>query len=144
MTKLTVFLAKLIGLYASIVGLIALLHKQETLAAINALGRSPGAFLIIGLAALIAGLAIVLRHNIWSGGPLAIIVTLLGWFILLRALLLALLPPESMLSLLDAIGLERFYSIYMGGDVLIGLWLTYSGFKARVADETAQGVSTAR
>jgi hypothetical protein len=28
---------------------------------------------------LLGGLAMVLAHNVWSGGPLPVIVTLIGW-----------------------------------------------------------------
>jgi hypothetical protein len=36
----------------------------------------------------------VLAHNIWSGGVLALIVTLVGWVTLIKSLSFLFLPPE--------------------------------------------------
>ena len=50
--------------------------------------------LILGVITLAAGLAMVLPHNIWSGGVLAVIVTLVGWLALIKGLFFLFLPPE--------------------------------------------------
>jgi len=54
------------------------------LAAIDELVRSHGLMLIGGSFNLAAGLAIVLGHNVWSGGALTVVVTLIGWLAALR------------------------------------------------------------
>jgi hypothetical protein len=38
--------------------------------------------LILGIITLAAGLAMVLAHNIWSGGALVVVITLVGWMAL--------------------------------------------------------------
>jgi len=43
---------------------------------------------LAGVIAVIAGLAMVLGHNVWSGGALPVIVTLVGWSTLIRPPLL--------------------------------------------------------
>ena len=43
---------------------------------------------------LASGVAMIVCHNAWSGGPLPVIVTLLGWLIFLKGLVLLLLPSE--------------------------------------------------
>ena len=51
--------------------------------------------LIAGVFTLFGGLAIVLLHNYWSGGALTVIITLLGWLTLIKAvLLLVFRPPD--------------------------------------------------
>jgi hypothetical protein len=45
--------------------------------------------------AVTAGLAIVIGHNVWSGGALLVIVTLLGWIILIRGVVLLFLSPSA-------------------------------------------------
>ena len=50
--------------------------------------------LILGVITLAAGLAMVLAHNIWSGGALVVVVTLVGWMALIKSLSFLFLPPE--------------------------------------------------
>jgi hypothetical protein len=38
----------------------------------------------------------VLGHNIWSGGALVVVVTVVGWITLVKSLLFLFLPPELM------------------------------------------------
>jgi hypothetical protein len=57
---------------------------------------------ILGLA---AGLAIVLGHNIWSSGLLALIVTL-GWVTLIRSIILLFLSPEAIGRFIKAVRAE--------------------------------------
>ena len=78
MLPLTVFLGKLIVLYCLIAALVLMTHKQRTVETVKALIRNPPLLLIVEVIALIAGLAMVLGHNIWSGGALPVIVTLIG------------------------------------------------------------------
>jgi hypothetical protein len=47
---------------------------------------------VMGLISLSAGLAIVLAHNIWSGGVLPVVVTICGWHADPRAPLRFLVP----------------------------------------------------
>ena len=50
---------------------------------VTALVHNPPLLLIVGMIGLIAGLAIVLGHNVWYGGMLPVVVTLVGWLILI-------------------------------------------------------------
>jgi hypothetical protein len=68
MLPLTLFLAKLIGLMFLVFSLLMAMNKRAMLATINELLRSRGLMLIGGSFNLAAGLAIVLGHNVWSGG----------------------------------------------------------------------------
>jgi hypothetical protein len=45
---------------------------------------------------LAAGLAIILGHNVWSGGTLPVIVTLVGWLIFAKGLVLLVVTPETL------------------------------------------------
>jgi hypothetical protein len=85
---LTIFLGKLIGLYCIIVALVLTAHKQSAIATVNALIRNPPLLLFVEVLGLAAGLAMVLGHNIWSGGVLPVVITLLGWLIAIRGAVL--------------------------------------------------------
>ena len=84
MPGLTVFLAKLIGLYCVLFGLAMASQKQAMIDLVAALMRNGPVLLIVEAIAVTSGLAIVMRHNVWSGGALPVVVTLLGWIILIR------------------------------------------------------------
>jgi hypothetical protein len=64
----------------------------------------------LALITLGLGLAMVLGHNRWSGGALPILVTLIGWGLLLRGLLLLFLPSAQVLGLVRALQFSTFFT----------------------------------
>ena len=129
MAKRTVFIAKLIGLYCIVYALAMFAHKQATVEAVNGLVHSPPALLILGVMTLAAGLALVLGHNVWSGGALTIVVTVIGWLALLKGLVFVLLPPDATIAYMAALNYEQLFYAYAAVTLLIGAYLTYAGFK---------------
>jgi hypothetical protein len=133
MRPLTVFLGRLLGLYTLITGLWLLADKQEAVSTIpDILGNRP-LMIILAIIALIVGLAIVLGHNIWSGGALTILVTLIGWISFLRGLLFLFLPAAATRQILEVMRFERLFYIYVAIPLILGVYLTYLGFTARAS-----------
>jgi hypothetical protein len=130
MSPLTVFLGKLIGLYCIIAALALMTHKQSTVASVKALIRNPPLLLLVEVIALIAGLAMVLGHEIWSGGALAVIVTLIGWLMTIRGVVLLALSEDVKLKLFDALRYEERFFVYMGVVLVLGIYLTFAAFSA--------------
>ena len=130
MPPLTIFLAKLLGLYCIIVALAMMMRKQSAIAALNALIRNPPLLLLAEVLGLAGGLALVLGHNIWSGGALPIVVTLLGWLMAIRGAALLAVSPDTTMRLFNALRYEERFYLYMGGTLLLGLYLTLAGFRA--------------
>jgi len=79
MSERTVFLSKLLGIYCILVGLSLAANKLAMLQMVTALVNDAPLLFVCGLAAVAAGLAIILSHNVWSGGAVPVIVTLVGW-----------------------------------------------------------------
>jgi hypothetical protein len=123
------FLSRLIGLFVILVALPLAMHKQATLETLTALVHNPPLLLILGMVFLATGLAIVLNHNIWSGGVLPVIVTLVGWVTLVRGLLLLSLSPEVLAGLMGIVHYEQLFSLYVVISLVLGAYLTYSGFR---------------
>jgi hypothetical protein len=94
MSSRTIFLSKLTGLYCVIIAISMMTRRQATVETVIALLQSQSMMLIVGIVALAAGLATVLLHNIWSGGALAVVVTLVGWITLIKSLFFLFVPPE--------------------------------------------------
>lgn len=59
MSHCTLFLSRLIGLYSVLVWLSMLMHRQATVATVNALTHSPPVLFITGVITLAAGLATI-------------------------------------------------------------------------------------
>ena len=94
MSPRTLFLSKLIGLYCILIALSMMTRNQATLGSVAAVLRDPSMMFVLGAITLIAGLAMVLMHNIWSGGALVVIVTLVGWMTLIKSLSFLFLPTD--------------------------------------------------
>jgi len=127
----TLFLSRLIGLYCLLVGLSMVSHKQLALEAVTALLQSPSLTLLLGLVILGASLGMVLAHNLWWSGTLALIITLIGWLALIKSLFLLFLNPgmESRL-VFGLLHYERFFYDYAAVSIALGIFLIYAGFTA--------------
>ena len=132
MKPLTVYLGRLLGLFTLITSFWLLVERQSTLSTIPALLGNRPAMVIFAIIALAGGLAIVLAHNIWSGGALPILVTLIGWVMLIRGVLFLFLPPEATLHILAAMQFERLFYIYLAIPFVLGIFLTYLSFSQRL------------
>jgi hypothetical protein len=129
MSGRTAFLSKLVGLYCILVPLAMILHKSESVATVTTLLRNPLAMFMLGIITVGAGLAMVLAHNVWSQGALAVVVTLVGWMALAKGLAFLFLPPGMEAALyLRTLHYERLFYLYMAIDLALGIYLTYSGF----------------
>jgi hypothetical protein len=129
-SRLTIFLSRLIGLFALLLALSLLTHKQATEVTLTALIHNPPLLLIFGMVWLAAGLAIVLGHNIWSGGTLPVLVTLVGWLTLIRGLLLLFLSPAAAIGLFGVLHFEDLFYLYVAISLVFGIGLTYGGFRS--------------
>jgi hypothetical protein len=130
MSALTIFLAKLLGLYCIIVALAMTPRKQSSVATLKALIANPPLLLLVEVLGLTGGLARVLGHNIWSGGALPVVVTLIGWLLAIRAAGLLALSTNATMKLFEALRYEQVFYVYMGATLLFGLYLTYAAFTA--------------
>ncbi len=96
MSVRTVFLARLLGLYCIIVAAAMLSRTEAFVAIVHAFMADAPLVLIAGIFTLFGSLALVLLHNYWSGGVLTVIVTLIGWLTLIKAVVLLVLPPTTL------------------------------------------------
>jgi len=131
MSLRTTFLSRLLGLYCLLVGLSMITHRQATLDTMKALIHNPPVLFIVGVIALGTGLAMVLSHNVWSGGTLPVVVTLVGWISVIKGLLILFLPPETAVRFfLGRLHYEQLFYLYAAISVIFGVYLTYGGFKS--------------
>ena len=128
MSQLTVFLARLLGLFTILV-VAALLLRGNAL--VEAAVANQPVMLVYGIISLGLGLAMVLGHNVWSGGVLPVVITLVGWLILLKGLLLLALAPETLTQFYGQMHYGVHFDLYLIPSLVIGLYLSWAGFTAR-------------
>ena len=131
MSPRTIFLSRLIGLYLVLISLAMLTHKQSTVESMTALMHNLPVLFVTAVIAMAAGLAMVLGHNVWSGGVLPVVVTLTGWMMLTKAAILLFLSPEAANGLfLAGFHYQQLFYPYTAFSLFLGLYLTYAGFKS--------------
>ena len=87
----SVFLAKLIGPFALLLGLAMLIDRAHFRTLAHEVLASPALVFITGVVTFPAGLAIVLTHNRWTlSWP--ILITILGWLALISGVVRILCP----------------------------------------------------
>jgi hypothetical protein len=130
MSRLTVYLARLIGLFTVLLIADLLLHGSAVVESAMADKALMFTYAVISLG---LGLAMILGHNVWSGGALPVVVTLVGWLILAKGLLLLYLAPEALGSMYAKMQYGAHLYLYVAPSLLFGLYLTWAGFTAPAA-----------
>ena len=131
MSSRTIFLSRLIGLYCIVIALSMMTRRQASVETVMVLLQNPSMTLILGIVTLAAGLAMVLAHNLWSGGALVVVVTLVGWMTLIKSLSFLFLSPEVEAGLfLRQLHYQEFFYLYGAISLVLGVYLTYGGFKS--------------
>jgi hypothetical protein len=132
MSTRTAFLSRLIGMYCIIVAIAMALHKGATIQMVTALVNDAPVLYLFGLIIVAVGLAMILKHNVWRRGPLAIIVTLVGWATLLKGLLFLFLPPPIAAGVaIWGSAYQQYYYLDVGLALALGIYLAYGSFKDR-------------
>lgn len=123
----SIFLAKVMGLYLIIVYVSVLINKKLMSTLIKDIAKNTAFIVFGGAFALIIGLLVVLTHNIWEVSWVGL-VTLLGWVVLIKGVLLVLMPkkaPKWGLNISDTVITTS--AVIM---LIIGVFLAYIGFLA--------------
>lgn len=84
-------IAYIFGPFLTIMGIWMLLYGDNLMKVVASLKNSPGCFYILGIINLLIGLTIINMYNEWIW-DLSLSVTLLGWFTLLRGILIFFMP----------------------------------------------------
>lgn len=127
----TVFLSRLIGLAALILGAAMLVYEPPLLSAVEMAGQDRSALYMLGAGGVIAGLAIILTHNAWRRGVCPLLITVIGWFMLIRGVLLLFLPTRYFIELAAISHFHEYFYFYALLPLVLGIYLTWQGFLVR-------------
>jgi len=125
----TQYLSRLIGLYCLLVGLAMSLNKQAAVERVTAFVHNAPAVMFASTLAVIGGLALVLGHNVWSGGLQPVLVTIFGWVLLIKGLVFLFLTPQANVRFFEAAHYDQLFYLYVSIELVIGVILTYAGFR---------------
>ena len=127
MSRLTIFLARSLGLFMLLLVGCLLMRGASSIQASFSDGPVLLSYAIISLA---MGVAMVVGHHVWTGGALPVIVTLVGWLVLLKGIAFLLLPPALLSAMMDQMHYAEHYWRYLAPAFILGLYLTWAGFAA--------------
>jgi hypothetical protein len=130
MTPRTLYLSRLLGLSLLILAVAELVQRAALADTALAIVNAPPLLLLYGLLTLVAGLAIVLGHNVWHGGLMPVVVTILGWLLLLKGAALVVIPGNQWVGIVQASHFASLYVLYGVLPAVLGIYLTAAGFAA--------------
>jgi hypothetical protein len=90
----SIFLAKLIGPFALVVGLGILINRTTMRAVADEFIRNRALIFLAGLITMPAGLAIVLTHNVWVA-DWPVLITVLGWLATITGAFRLIAPQDA-------------------------------------------------
>jgi hypothetical protein len=126
----TIYLSRLLGLSLLVLAAAEIIQGSTFANTAIAIADSPPLLLVCGLLTLVAGLAIVLCHNVWHGGVMPVVVTILGWLLLLKGAALVVIPPDAWVGIVPASHFAGLYVWYGILPLVLGIYLTVAGFSA--------------
>ncbi|HTZ15303.1 MAG TPA: hypothetical protein VMC78_17110 [Mycobacterium sp.] len=129
--------ARVLGPYYAIVSIVGLVHAPKTTPILTDFHVWPWD---TGAPILVGGLIIVALHPHWTSLA-AVIVTVMGWLDTLRGFALLAFPGNfmSFAHWLTGPGVQQIVYICL---IVIGLYLTYVGWKPEPSRSASQGASS--
>jgi len=126
---LTVYLARVLGLSFIALGLIFTIRRHYFMTVYPDIVTARMTRLVFATAMVVAGLFLVVAHNIWLTIPAAII-SVVGWMILLEGLVYLVLPDETLKLAVSTLNKPATYLVGGAITIAVGIYLTAFGFGA--------------
>ncbi|OBB94588.1 hypothetical protein [Mycobacterium sp. 852002-30065_SCH5024008] len=123
----TRFFARVLGPFLVIVDVTAVARASDMQSLLSQFEANSMWTFVTGAFVLLLGLTIVAAHQSWRGAAAAI-VSLLGWLIVLRGLLLLAFPKFFASLANDMIGAQAWWIAACVVFALVGVYLTYVGW----------------
>lgn len=121
----TIFLAKALGLILIVLSVIIVIRRQEMIVALAGWTEQRLLRTVIAILEVIAGVFLVVAHNVWSPLPAAVI-SGIGWLLLLEGIFYVLAPEPLIDGVLKAFNKPAWY---LGGGAVAGaLGIYLAGF----------------
>jgi len=125
---LSIFLAKLFGLYLIVISIILLSRPKQLVGSIKALAESNELIFFGSIINIIIGLALIIGHNVWVA-DWRVIITILAWLLFIRGIVNIYYPSfaKKMVTIFEY---NPYFYTMLGIYIVIGIYLTYVGYTA--------------
>lgn len=133
--------ARVLGPFLVIVDITAAVRAPDTQAVLSEFEASSLWSWVAGAFVLIFGLIVVAGHQYWRGAA-PIIISVLGWLIVLRGLLLLAFPKVFVSVAKGMIGAQGWWVTLCVVFALVGLYLTYVGWAPAPSRSTPTAART--
>lgn len=125
----SLLLARLIGPVFVLVGIGVLINHKHYATMISRFMESPDLYYMSGTLAFVAGIAVVLHHNLWVA-DWRVVITLLGWISVLKGGVRVVFPTVGS-GIAKAFAESRALLATSAVIILIvGAWLSFEGFRS--------------
>lgn len=122
------FLSKVLGLYLLIISVAMFVNMHQFTHYVYKLVNDVPLMFVAGFFTLILGLLMVVSHNVWELNW-RVVITILAWLILLKGVSIIFFPEFIDHLSLSFVHHLNFAYVSAGFDFLLGVLLTYLGFK---------------
>jgi hypothetical protein len=130
MSPRTIFLSRLIGLFCILAAFSMVVRGRATVDTLALLLADAPLMYMVGVILLVAGLAMVVAHNIWSGGALPVVITFIGWATMIKGLLFLILTTTADTALyLNILHYREYFYGFAAFSLAVGVFLAYGGFR---------------
>lgn len=123
----SIFIAKLLGPVITIVGVALFAQPEVFRAVLREFIQSPALTYLAGFLGLLGGITVILVHNLWVP-DWRIVITLLGWLAVVRAVVTILKPQWISLLGEQLLASPRYFTGAAIADVILGLFLCGCGY----------------
>jgi hypothetical protein len=124
---LTLLLAKVFGLALIAIGIALIVYRNHYAQITRDFLQQRLLRTVISFSEMVAGLFIVIGHNIWAPLPAAII-TVMGWMFLLEGASYLLLPEKWTARFINAVNRPQFFIASGIIGIVLGIYLADYGF----------------
>lgn len=120
-------IAGMIGPLALAIGVAMLVNRQAISGMAADVARNTGLIFLSGILLLLAGIAILRVHNVWSGGW-PVLVTLIGWLAVVGGLF-RMWMPQLAAPIADRLGADATLIMVAGiVQIALGAFLSYKAY----------------
>jgi hypothetical protein len=135
--------ARVLGPFLVIVDVTAVVRASDMQTLLSQFEANSLWTWVAGAFVLVFGLVIVAVHQYWQGAA-AIIVSLLGWLVMLRGLFLLAFPKAFVSVANSMIGAQAWWVALCITFALVGLYLTYVGWAPAPSPPTSRTASSTK
>lgn len=124
---LTAYLAKVFGLALIVAGISVILYRDAYIKTVAGFVEDRLFRLTVAFSEMLAGLFLIIAHNVWTPLPAAII-TALGWVAAIEGAAFMLLPDDILRRFTNAVNRPRVYLASAIVTIVLGIYLADYGF----------------